>query len=219
MELIEQITKLGAVIGLLGAVIGAVIGAYSWGRVIRRTLNAFVFMKYTERYEQVMTSFPEGAHPARLDLHAEPLDLTEPLRLAILRYLNLCSEEFGLWQNKYIANGVWKIWEAELDRTLASPLYRRAWPLLRKEFESYPDFCKYVERVQRVTQDNLVRWSKSGQPQRWVEERNGQWDHQDWYSLLEGLQRSELWPMDPQDVGMVLEELKAEFSGKRQGRG
>jgi hypothetical protein len=217
MEWIEQITKLGAVIGFLGVVIGAVIGAFSWGRVIRRTLNAFVFMKYTERYEQIMTSFPVGVHSARLDLHGEPPEINEPLKLAILRYLNLCSEEFTLWQSKYIANGVWKIWQAELERTLVSPLYRKAWLLLRKEFESYPDFCEYVERVQRMTLENVRRWSMSGQPKRWVEERNGQWDHKEWYSLLESLQKSEFWPMDPKDVGTVLEQLKAEFSEKRKG--
>src|SRR5262249_3107926 len=158
MEWIDQITKLGAVIGFLGAVIGAVVGAISWGRVIRRTLNAFVFMKYTERYEQIMTSFPEGAHSARLDSHGVPPDITEPLKLVMLRYLNLCSEEFCLWQNKYISNGVWKIWQAELDRTLVTPLYRKAWPLLEQEFVSYPEFSKYVERVQRRTHENVRRW-------------------------------------------------------------
>jgi hypothetical protein len=156
MEWIDQITKVGAVIGFLGVVIGALVGAVSWGRVIRRTLNAFVFMKYTERYEQIMTSFPEGALSARLDSHGEPPDITEPLKLSLLRYLNLCSEEFCLWQHKYIATGVWRIWQAEMDRTLVSPLYRKAWPLLEKEFRCYPDFSKYVEAVQRRKCDDAA---------------------------------------------------------------
>jgi hypothetical protein len=218
MEWIEQITKLGAVIGFLATVIGAAIGAYSWGRVIRRTLNAFVYMKYTERYEHIMNSFPQGTYSARLDSHGAPPEITEQLRLAILRYLNLCSEEFCLWQNKYIADGVWKIWQAEMDRTLVTPLYRKAWPLLEREFVSYPEFSKYVEQVQRRTQENVHRWQASGQPQRWVEERKGQWDDKAWYSLLENLQKSEFWPMDPQDVGMVLEKLKAAYSEASRGK-
>jgi len=149
MEWIDQITKLGAVIGFLGVVIGAVVGAISWRRVFRRTLNAMIFMKYTERYEQIMASFPEGAHSARLDSDGEPPEITEQLKYSILKYLNLCSEEFCLFQRKYIAKGIWKIWQVEMDRTLVSPLYRKAWPLLEKEFQSYPDFSKYVEGVQR----------------------------------------------------------------------
>jgi hypothetical protein len=100
-----------------------------------------------------------------------------------------------------------------MDRTLVSPLYRKAWPLLEREFESYPSFSKYVGGVQRRTQENLQRWRASGKPQRWVEQHRGNWNHEDWFSLLERLMKSEYWPMDPGEVGLMLEELKANHSG------
>ncbi len=38
--------------------------------------------------------------------------------------------------------------EAELQRTLRSPLVRREWPGLKSEFVEYAEFARYVEVVQ-----------------------------------------------------------------------
>jgi hypothetical protein len=58
--------------------------------------------------------------------------------------------------------------------------------------------------------DNLKRWQASGQARAWVMAHNGRWDHDDWLALLEELARSPFWPMEPDAVGRVLEELKKE---------
>jgi len=55
---------------------------------------------------------------------------------------------------------------------------------------------------------NLTRWRQSGEAQRWVQAHNGRWNHQDWLALLETLQRSAYWPMQPEEVGRTLEEIK-----------
>lgn len=52
-------------------------------------------------------------------------------------------------KNKYLSRHVWRIWEAELKRTLASTLVRREWTRLREEFHSYPEFVEYLEKAQR----------------------------------------------------------------------
>jgi hypothetical protein len=57
--------------------------------------------------------------------------------------------------------------------------------------------------------DNLRRWQESGQPHLWVESHNGQWNHADWLALLDDLKRSEFWPMDPNTVGRLLEQMKS----------
>ncbi len=62
--------------------------------------------------------------------------------------------------------------------------------------------------------ENLRRWRESGQARSWVEAHKSGWDHQDWISLLETLQRSPYWPMQPEEVGRVLEELKNGSGGK-----
>jgi hypothetical protein len=121
-----------------------------WGvYVYRRQMNAQLFVEYTKRYEEVMRSYPEGVRKLRLDSGAEPPPESEELSSAILRYLNLCSEEFYLWKRGYLAGDIWRIWEGELKRTLSSPLYRRGWRKLASEFESYREFADYVGEAQR----------------------------------------------------------------------
>ncbi len=55
---------------------------------------------------------------------------------------------------------------------------------------------------------NLSRWKASGNPEEWVRQRNLQWSHQDWLDLLASLRRSDFWPMEPDEIGRVLEEQK-----------
>jgi hypothetical protein len=61
----------------------------------------------------------------------------------------------------------------------------------------------------RPETENLQRWRDSGLPRSWVEAHKGQWNHEDWLGLLETLQHSPYWPMQPDDVGRVLEEVKS----------
>ena len=117
-------------------------------RVYRRQMNAQLFLAYTQRYDEIMGAFPADARGLRLDLDGAPPPESPELRLAVLRYLNLCSEEFHLHRQGFLARDIWRIWEAELERTLASPLLRREWPALRREFSATAEFARYVERVQ-----------------------------------------------------------------------
>jgi hypothetical protein len=55
--------------------------------------------------------------------------------------------------------------------------------------------------------DNLRRWQQSGTPRLWVEARQGQWSHDDWLTLLDDLAASPYWPLEPEEVGRVLEEV------------
>jgi hypothetical protein len=66
----------------------------------------------------------------------------------------------------------------------------------------------------RSPEENLRRWRESAAPA-WVEARQGEWDHQQWTDLLESLQRSEFWPMNVEDVGLTLEQLKVERQARR----
>lgn len=128
--------------------------------VYYRQCNAQVFLEYTKRYSEIMNRFPPEALKARLNLLATPPEKSDELSLAILRYLNLCAEEFYLCKQKYLSSHVWGIWESELKRTLSSPLFIREWKELREEFRSYPEFLEYVERVQSeraATSSSLAR--------------------------------------------------------------
>jgi hypothetical protein len=116
-------------------------------RSVRRQINAEILMKYTKRYEHILDKFPQDALFARFDSRSLPPQSAQ-LTLCLLKYLNLCSEEFYLWKNGYLAKSVWAAWEGDLKRMIASPMLQRSWPLLRAEYLSHPDFIKYVERIQ-----------------------------------------------------------------------
>jgi hypothetical protein len=87
-------------------------------------------MKYTERYEHILGEFPKDAFLVRFDSQVLPPQSPE-LTLCILKYLNLCSEEYFLWQHKYLDKTVWDIWEGDLKKMIASPLLQREWPRTR----------------------------------------------------------------------------------------
>jgi hypothetical protein len=116
-------------------------------RNVRRQINVDVLMKYTERYEHILDKFPPDALLGRFDSQKSP-PRSEQLTLCLLKYLNLCSEEYYLWKNGYLANTVWAVWEGDLKRMIASPLLRRECDTLRKEYVSHPEFREYVQSIQ-----------------------------------------------------------------------
>jgi hypothetical protein len=139
--LLHAATPISMIIGFFGLI--NTINNY------RRAMNVQILMKYTERYERILDQFPQDALVARFD--AQTINLppqTQQLSLAVLKYMNLCSEEYYLMRHGYLAESVWRIWEADLKRIIGSPLLQREWPSLHTEFQAHQDFLKYVEGVQ-----------------------------------------------------------------------
>ena len=57
-----------------------------------------------------------------------------------------------------------------------------------------------------LEENNLLRWmsidfSNPLSPANWVQNHNYMWDHQDWLQLLNNLEKSEYWPMNPDKIG------------------
>ena len=121
--------------------------------VYYRQANAQIYMEYNKRYEQVMHDFPEKV---RLNFaKAKPGDVCPE---CILRYLNLCSEEFYMRQEFYISHKVWTIWEGDIKRVLQTCLIRSAWKDLSKEFKSFKAFQKFVDEVQKGGSRRIRTW-------------------------------------------------------------
>lgn len=135
----------------IAAVISVFVAAatiWASAQISRRQMNVQVFTTYANRYESIMSGFPADAFRARFNLAHELPPASEQLTLCVLRYLNMSSEEYYLWKKKYIDDEIWQIWEYEIKNILASPLLKREWPKLAQEFDSYPDFKKYVASAQ-----------------------------------------------------------------------
>lgn len=119
-------------------------------RSFRKQMNAQVYLAYTERYERLMSDCPLDFRTTLLDLHLSEVDpcARDKIKLCLLRYLNLCSEEYHLMKTGYLAQEVWGLWQRELEWTLKKRLYSSGWPELRSEFASYPEFLEYVDSIQ-----------------------------------------------------------------------
>jgi hypothetical protein len=85
------------------------------------------------------------------------------------------------------------------------------WPL---ELTAVGEMLEEVKQAYR----NLQRWQASGHAQRWVELRQGSWDHNAWLALLDALRHSEFWPLEPSAVGRVVEEMRREWWNLRRWR-
>ncbi|MEO7840411.1 MAG: hypothetical protein ABIU06_13775 [Anaerolineales bacterium] len=126
------------------------VAALFWGvKSYRDQMNAQLFLEFTKRFEEVMQSFPKNVWSSRLNIDGKPPPKSKAVSLSVLRYLNLCSEEYYLRQKNWLYKETWEIWERELIRTLQTPLFRREWKTLSTEFESYPKFKEYVNKTQK----------------------------------------------------------------------
>lgn len=115
-----------------------------------RKMDSQVYLACIERFERIVQSFPDDFRSKTLNTDFQEIELKnrERVRLCMLRYLNLCSEEYHLLKQGVLTEEVWGIWEKEIERMLQTRLYRTGWPELKEEYQSYQPFCDYVERIQ-----------------------------------------------------------------------
>lgn len=140
LEIVQLIISLLMIlIFLYGALRGIV--------VYRRQMNAQLFLAFTKRFDEVMTGFVEGTG-GTLDVVSSPPPPTDHLRASVVRYLNLCSEEFYLHRRGYLDHDIWTIWEADLKGNLTSPLITREWPGLRDNYVSFREFQSFLDGLQ-----------------------------------------------------------------------
>jgi hypothetical protein len=68
----------------------------------KNQMNAQLFLEFTKRFEEVMQSFPKNTWSSRLHIEGKPPPKSKALSLSVLRYLNLCSEEYYLYKNSLL---------------------------------------------------------------------------------------------------------------------
>jgi hypothetical protein len=141
---IELATQIATIVSVLIAGAGVFLGVNAY----KRQMNAQMFLTYTERYAKVAQRLPRESDGGGTAGDPENPAKSREVAAAVLDYLNLCSEEFYLWEGKFLSEDIWKIWQAELIRTLRTPLFLREWKRLKAEFVSYPEFVDYVKEKQ-----------------------------------------------------------------------
>ncbi len=162
-QIINQIKEYVPFAQLLSTIIAAVsVGFAAFGifktlRNNQRQTNSQIFLDCVKRYEKILEAFPPKVWLNRFNPIA---DVTEEVAgqttMAVLRYLNLCSEEFYLKKQGYFSEyGIGGIWEEVLQDNLSTPLFVREWENLRVEFKFDKEFTDYVDSVQRKVIESL----------------------------------------------------------------
>jgi hypothetical protein len=147
MNMNETVTALAS---LAVSIVAAIVTLIWSVRSYQNQMNAQLFLEFTKRFEEVMQSFPKSAWPSRLNIEGKPPVKSKALSLSVLRYLNLCSEEYYLYKKGWLHKEIWEIWEEELIRTLQTPLFRREWQTLAGEFESYRSSKNMLIKFRRL---------------------------------------------------------------------
>lgn len=137
MDVIVDVASIAAAIVVICSFI---FSAYKFNK----SLNAQVFTNYTKRYDQIMEQLPDNF---RVNSETGIDNISEEDRKNMVRYLNLCSEEYFLKENGYLDEEIWETWEGEFKRYLNNTPLGDEWKNIREEFDAYSDFQEFVDDI------------------------------------------------------------------------
>ncbi len=103
-----------------------------------RQLRLSLFEKYTARYQHIMEIMPEYV----LKGNPLPEENNENAICAIRLYIDLCSEEFYLYQHKYLDEAVWKEWKEGMKNMFNKSSVQSVFE--DKYQKDYKDFAAFI---------------------------------------------------------------------------
>jgi hypothetical protein len=148
--LLQLATLISVVIGVIGLMISV--------RAYRRQVNSQFMLEYTRRVDDLLSTLPPhvlGLTVIRAD-HQPPPPPSDELSTKVLRCLNLVSQMHFFSHKGFLPPVVWRRARVIYARILRSPLFRREWQTLRPAFEMDRAFCRYVDKVQRLSPEELA---------------------------------------------------------------
>ena len=98
-----------------------------------------LFEKYTQRYQHIIEIMPEYIFEGK-PLHKRDKEAVRAIRL----YIDLCSEEFYLHQQKYLDKKVWTEWKGGMKIMFS---YSSVKEVFNKNYKTtYKEFASFVEK-------------------------------------------------------------------------
>jgi hypothetical protein len=67
-----------------------------------------------------------------------------------------------------------------------------------------------------LKEDNLKKLARTTVLATFVKKNNGEWDHAKWEALLAEIKKKGFDPVDPDQIGLILEQKKAELAAKKK---
>ncbi len=142
IEIIAQLTQIGTV----ASIVVAALAIRSNTQLSRKQWNVDVFTTYSQRHADLIHGFPNQVFFDRFDPAKLP-PRSVALTVAVRKYLTLICDVHYLFQQGYLDHSIWQIWQADLRRTLNSPLIAREWLDLKSDFQSFTAFLAFVEHI------------------------------------------------------------------------
>ena len=138
----DMVAAIAQVLGFAGVI---------WGLAQnRRTLQTQVALEFYRRFKDIADRMPLDL---RLSTESNRVwnEVAEPKRsqmlISMLSYLNLCSEEFGMYQRGRLPRDVWKVTTREIEGNFAHPLWRDIWRDVRGQYDSHSPFAAFIDAV------------------------------------------------------------------------
>jgi hypothetical protein len=134
---IADITAVALAIVTIVGVIVALISLIHQIKAEKKVEELTAFAEYTKRYQEIMLNLPE-------DLNDSDATLTTTQKRYLWAYLDLCSEEYFLYQKGYINKTVWNEWKAGIKEALKQTAIVDYWQQ-KMEKSSYTDFSTLIQ--------------------------------------------------------------------------
>ncbi len=102
-----------------------------------------VFLEYTRRFDSIARDFPlemrEGT-PLDKKMRDKKAEFSESVQHAVIRYFNMCSEEFYLHSVHLIPGEIFDMWFKQLERCMKTDLFSGLWKTVRSSYDHSADF-------------------------------------------------------------------------------
>jgi hypothetical protein len=134
-------------LGQIGTLLVGSLGIFVALRNQRRQLNAQMFIEFSNRFQQLLRTFPKEAwlanHTASLPLPPSSSELTE----CTLYCIHFVADVYYLHRGGYVSAKLWRLWERDIKRTLTGPVFQRELRAVETEFSQDSDFLGYLRSL------------------------------------------------------------------------
>lgn len=100
------------------------------------------FARYTGRYQQIIMQLPEYVYQD----HPIAEDACQQILPIMRAYYDLCSEEYFLYEQKYLSKKVWKEWRSGMEYIFQRPVFKQCWEKMDLQDTSYSNFREFVRK-------------------------------------------------------------------------
>jgi hypothetical protein len=131
------------------AIVGGFIGTFITIRRQTQVFQTYVALEFFRRYADISKAMPDRLRLAKYGADVSPVPEEDWAKItrSMIEYLNLCSEEFALWQQGRIPADIWKLWKNSIRENFEAEIWRLAWSRVSREYASYLTFTRFMKRL------------------------------------------------------------------------